>query len=200
MKRLSLAPNGVFWTLNGEGTHAGEPQLFIRLAGCSVACPNCDTDYRVSRRVTPEELADEARTLVPAAFAWPWAWITGGEPTDQDTLPLVLALQAKGFRVALATSGVRPLSRELIAALNFLSVSPHAPLLGQQHGHEIKLVPGLGALTWDNLHQVNTGMFAFKYIQPLAGSAFELQKAIAFCLNVPGWQLSGQAHKKWGLP
>ncbi len=77
-----IAPNGIFWTLQGEGALQGEPMAFVRLAGCSVGCPQCDTDYRVDRRLTPEEILAEVRTVVPPGFKWPWVWLTGGEPTD----------------------------------------------------------------------------------------------------------------------
>jgi 7-carboxy-7-deazaguanine synthase len=84
MKTYPLAPDGVFWTLQGEGALQGEPMAFVRLAGCSVGCAQCDTDYRVSRRLTCEEIVEEVRAVVPPAFVWPWVWITGGEPTDHD--------------------------------------------------------------------------------------------------------------------
>ena len=59
-----LARQGVFYTVQGEGVMMGTPQVFVRLAGCNVGCPECDTDYRPAQMVTLEELA---RLIVAAA-------------------------------------------------------------------------------------------------------------------------------------
>lgn len=108
MKTYPLASQGVFRTIQGEGAMLGVPMTFIRLAGCSVGCQHCDTDYRVHRRVTLDELV---REVCGEAALGGWAWITGGEPTDHDLGPLVQGLKRAGLRVALATSGHREAGR-----------------------------------------------------------------------------------------
>jgi len=71
-----LARQGVFRTIQGEGIFAGVPAVFIRLAGCSIGCSRCDTEYRKVSTASADEIADRAAAL---AVGDRWAWITGGE-------------------------------------------------------------------------------------------------------------------------
>lgn len=190
-----IAPNGIFWTLQGEGALVGEPMAFVRLAGCSVGCPECDTDYRVSSRRTVEEIVYAVEAFTPESFSRPWVWITGGEPTDHNLQPLVAAFKAKSYAVALATSGVRNVGQ----LADWISVSPHGPELKQRSGHELKVVPGLNGMSLDACGALPLG-FAYKFVQPLAGSSESMAECIEFVKTHPGWRLSQQAHKGWGLP
>lgn len=195
MKTYPLAPDGIFWTLQGEGALVGEPMAFVRLAGCSVGCQQCDTNYRVARRVLLEQLVAEVQAVIPPNFTKPWVWITGGEPTDHDLEPLIDIFATVGMNVAIATSGIRVVSR----TVQWISVSPHTNSIVQRNGHELKIVPGLNGLTLEAASDLGLG-FAWKYIQPLAGDANSLKQSIAFVLRTPGWRLSSQQHKQWGLP
>ena len=195
MSTFPLASDGVFWTLQGEGALSGEPMAFVRLAGCSVGCPECDTDYRVVERVTVKEIVRRIQLIVPAGF-WPWVWITGGEPLDHDITPLVDCLRTINFRVALATSGNKPIQQAQL--YNWISVSPHVAEPVQRFGHEIKVVPALNGLTWGDVDAIdNWCHFPYKFIQPLYGA--DVQPHIDFVLSHPGWRLTSQAHKPWGL-
>ena len=78
-----MAPNGVFNTVQGEGNLLGVPMTFVRLAGCSVGCPGCDTDYSVALRLSVAEVVERVQRLARRK----WVWLTGGEPTDH---PLAL--------------------------------------------------------------------------------------------------------------
>jgi len=147
-------------------------------------------------------LVDRIHSTVPERFhdSQPWVWITGGEPTDHDIQPLIDALQP--WRVALATSGVGGCQWP---GVRWMSVSPHKridSISGQQlHGHELKLTPGLGSLTWHDCEQVRqwASSFAWRYLSPLAGSPDDLARAVSLVTRDPGWQLTIQAHKEWGL-
>lgn len=200
-----LARHGVFWTIQGEGALTGEPMAFVRLAGCSVGCQECDTDYRVFRRVCLEDLVREVQSVTPSSFVKPWVWLTGGEPTDHDLAPLVDVLQTVGFNVALATSGVRPVR----FMVQWLSVSPHSAEVAQKNGHELKIIPGLHGLPWEAIEDIGRWSFPYRYIQPLwlpAGidedgsvMAGHRQRCIEFVRANPGWRLGNQAHKAWGV-
>jgi 7-carboxy-7-deazaguanine synthase len=197
--KYPLAPHGVFWTIQGEGALQGEPMAFIRLAGCSIGCAQCDTDYRVNRRVALSDLVSEALSVVPAGFARPWVWLTGGEPTDHNLMTLAAALRSYGFVVALATSGKRAVPNGLA---DWLSVSPHSLEIQQRNGHELKVVPELNGLSWDAVTELGRLSFPYRYLQPMAGpeSQRSEQACIAFVQQHPGWRLGVQAHKGWGLP
>lgn len=200
-KRYALAPNGVFVTCQGEGALMGVPTVFVRLAGCSVGCPGCDTLYRVAERVGQADLVNDC--LVAKTAACQWAWVTGGEPTDQDVLPLVHALQDAGFRVALATAGVRPVREgRRRGGVDFLSVSPHTwgPGWVQRAGTQLNVVPGLNGLKLAVVPDLPRDAFPYRYVTPLYGSAESLAECVAFVQAHPGWRLGVQAHKVWGLP
>ena len=53
-----LAPLPIYWTINGEAHLRGFQMAFLRLAGCSVGCPNCDTDYRRDSTASAEQIAN----------------------------------------------------------------------------------------------------------------------------------------------
>ena len=108
---------------------------FLRLAGCSVGCPECDTDYSVKSRHDPRELSFRVLEKIHSEVKDKWVWITGGEPTDRDLVPLIRQLQDRGLSVAVATSG----HRRFTPTVDWLSVSPHqVEGFSQTYGHEIK--------------------------------------------------------------
>jgi 7-carboxy-7-deazaguanine synthase len=202
---LPLAPQGVFLTFQGEGVMMGEPMAFVRLAGCSVGCPGCDTDYSVASRATPRDIA---RMAVEAAPGVRWAWVTGGEPTDHDGLtPLVEELRRAGFYVALATSGIRPVTmgrKPGAGGVDFLSVSPHDPARWvQRWGCQLNLVFGLNGLTPESVEPHLSGMhpatFPHCYATPCDGRPETLAVCVEFVRRHPGFRLGAQAHKQWRL-
>jgi hypothetical protein len=194
MKKYPIAPNGVFDTVQGEGYLLGTPMSFVRLAGCSVGCAECDTDYSVSERLSVAEIIERLQRLPRRS----WVWVTGGEPTDHDLRPLTSALQQEGFAVALATAGVRPLD----CPVDFLSVSPHT-LDGRwslRYGTQINLVPGLNGLKLSDWPEGEERTFDHHYVTPRSGSKESLDECLAWVREHPWWHLGVQAHKVWGIP
>ena len=102
-----------FHSLQGEGLHAGRSAFFIRLGGCAVACPWCDTKHSWPAEAHPQQslatLAAETEAAAEAGAAF--VVITGGEPLHHDLGPLCQALvEPSGLPLHLETSGVDPLS------------------------------------------------------------------------------------------
>lgn len=201
-KTWPLAPNGIFHTIQGEGSLMGVPMVFVRLAGCSVGCENCDTNYSVSRRVTADDVVREVAAIRGKSE---WVWITGGEPTDHDVCPIIYRLQSAGLQVALATAG----TREVPYAVDFLSVSPHSLVDDwvQRDGNQVNVVPGLNGLTLaDVVAADSAGLFdgfVHRFLTPMAdreGRPEKLRECVEFLSSRNGWRLGCQAHKLWGVP
>ncbi|MBW4514547.1 MAG: radical SAM protein [Timaviella obliquedivisa GSE-PSE-MK23-08B] len=93
-----------FETIQGEGYWAGTPADFIRLAGCPVACPWCDTGYADGGKSTPR--SDRTIAGLINELRSPHVVISGGEPFIHKELPmLVEAIAATGRQVQIETSG-----------------------------------------------------------------------------------------------
>ncbi len=104
--------NKVFYSLQGEGVHQGEPTVFIRFQGCNLAaspCVWCDTKYAQKgsegTEYTLEEL--EAKILELKPRYHDWFCITGGEPLAQEDglRRLIQMLQRFGLRIEVETNG-----------------------------------------------------------------------------------------------
>lgn len=101
-----LSVHSIFRTIQGEGPFAGTPSVFIRLAGCNLQCPLCDTDYTTGRRdVTPQELLEDVQRMQPGGGL---VVITGGEPFRQELEPLLSRLCGQGYYVQIETNGTLP--------------------------------------------------------------------------------------------
>lgn len=98
--------HSTFHTIQGEGPFCGVPCVFIRLAGCNLQCPGCDTEYS-SQRLTldPETLLVIVREYRPAPGL---VVITGGEPFRQDLSALLRCLTRAGYYVQIETNGTLP--------------------------------------------------------------------------------------------
>lgn len=203
----------IFYTLQGEGLNAGRAAVFCRFAGCNLwsgreedraqaQCRFCDTDFVGVDGSAGGRYAD-ARALAEAvARAWPAVGsgqalvvLTGGEPLLQVDAPLIDALHARQFEIAVETNG----TLRAPAGLDWICVSPKAgnPVL-QQHGDELKVVvpqPGLDLLVMEQWN------FAHLLVQPMDGPDAEeaTQWAIQWCLAHPRWRLSYQTHKAIGI-
>ncbi len=97
-----LEVHSVFHTIQGEGPFSGHPAVFIRLAGCNLQCPACDTDYTSARwQASPRTLL----ALVQEQMMLGLVVITGGEPFRQNIIPLIEKLLAAGYFVQVETNG-----------------------------------------------------------------------------------------------
>ena len=105
---MSLVVNEVFFSIQGEGTRAGAPCVFVRLTGCPLRCQYCDTAYAFHGG---EWMSIEGVLGRVAEFAPRHVCVTGGEPLAQkNCLPLLERLCDAGYRVSIETSGAMPLA------------------------------------------------------------------------------------------
>ncbi|NDV12332.1 7-carboxy-7-deazaguanine synthase [Crenobacter caeni] len=201
----------LFYTLQGEGAHAGRAAVFCRFAGCNLwsgreadraraVCRFCDTDF-VGVGPDGGRFADAASLAAAVAQCWQgeggrrYVVFTGGEPLLQLDAALIAAVHAAGFEVGVETNGTLPAP----AGIDWLCVSPKAGAdWVQRSGDEIKLVypqpslmPGV----------VDASSFVHAWLQPMdgPGRAANTQAAIDYCLQDARWRLSLQSHKLVGL-
>ena len=102
----TLRVNEIFFSIQGEGTRAGLPCIFVRLQGCGLRCSWCDTPYALANRGEGEVLSfEEIRTRIeshPSRFVE----FTGGEPLEQPQVhQLMTELLDDGYEVAVETGG-----------------------------------------------------------------------------------------------
>ena len=211
---MTYAVKEVYYTLQGEGGQSGRAAVFCRFAGCNLwsgreadraeaVCNFCDTDFVGTdgpgggKFDTPVALAAHVARLWPEGQPGsPLVVCTGGEPLLQLDEPLIDALHALGFEVAVETNGTQPAP----AGLDWICVSPKAdaPLL-LTHGHELKLVYPQPAAMPERFAAFDFKLF---YLQPMDGleQRRNTRLAIDYCLAHPQWRLSVQTHKTVGIP
>jgi 7-carboxy-7-deazaguanine synthase len=128
----TLIVNETFFSIQGEGTRAGQPCVFVRLTGCPLRCGWCDTAYAFqegARRSVDDVVRDVARHPCRRVL------ITGGEPLAQPAaFALVARLLDEGWQVLVETSGHIPLNGLDRRAVTILDVK--APGSGETHRME----------------------------------------------------------------
>ena len=205
----------IFYTLQGEGAHAGRPAVFCRFSGCNLwtgreadrhraTCRFCDTDFvgvgpDGGRFATADALADAVLARWPESGSGAARFVvcTGGEPLLQLDADAVAALHARGFEVAVETNGTQPAP----PGIDWVCVSPKAGApLRLTSGHELKLVypqpepeaqpERFAALAFERFS-----------LQPMDGPAVadNMRRAVQYCLEHPQWRLSVQTHKVLGI-
>ncbi|HLK05006.1 MAG TPA: radical SAM protein [Candidatus Acidoferrum sp.] len=110
----------IFKSIQGEGTRAGLPCVFVRLTGCNLRCTWCDTAYAFhgGKKMSVDEVLAQVEDLAGREKTVPLVELTGGEPLLQEEIyPLAEKLVAAGYTVMIETSGekfVGRLPREVI--------------------------------------------------------------------------------------
>lgn len=196
--------NEIFYSLQGEGYFTGRAAVFVRLAGCNLACPFCDTDFRDFREMTADEICQAIAALVPPMpedrQAAPMIVLTGGEPTLQDTAPLIKLLHRRGFFVAMETNGTHTPPQDI----DWITFSPKTEAMGNrthpvaiERCNELKLV-----FTGDPSEPQRYERFpaTHHYLQPCdTGGPLRNDEIVSACVGYikehPLWQLSLQTHK-----
>lgn len=205
MKKLPVYERFHSW--QGEGAHAGRSAWFIRLFGCPVHCPWCDSagtwhpDHIPAKiqRFSPHNLAEEAAAAHPAFVV-----ITGGEPAVHDLCELTRALHRQKLAVHLETSGAFALQGDF----DWITISPKQwkpPLEAVlQQADELKIIvdsPDAIDRWWQQLqHTIRTQTVWLHPEWSVRGEP-EILSAISQAVMQPnspfraGWQL----HKLYGV-
>ena len=196
-KRMRV--NETFLSLQGEGFFTGTPAFFLRLSGCNLKCPFCDTNHQTYKEMSEDEIVQEASREKPRHIV-----ITGGEPALQLTESLVDKLHEAGFFVQVETNGTLPLPQ----SIDWVTCSPKSLHLSIQNIDELKvLYKGEGDNPehfLNSLPKKVSGRGPRLYLQPLdTGDEMRnriiLRDTIAYILQHPKWKLSLQTHKLLGI-
>ncbi|MFP4895806.1 7-carboxy-7-deazaguanine synthase QueE [Paraburkholderia sp. EG304] len=216
--------NETFESLQGEGSFTGTPAVLIRLQGCDVGCPWCDTKQTWRRDMDDMVSIDviSAKTDTPVQT---WAWfdlptlgrivgsanarhvvISGGEPCAFDLRPLIALLQAQACRVQVETSGTY---EPQITPTTFLTVSPKFNMPGGRlvlpdalmRADELKYPVGKPSdieRVLYRLEPIHREKGTPIWLQPLSQSS----TATALCIAAAqryDWRVSLQTHRFIGI-
>lgn len=214
--------NDVYLTVQGEGVHTGVPMVLVRLQGCGVGCPWCDTKETWKSEPADQVATLEALSLSPNAWmsvdegelaqavreiaqGAEWVLLTGGEPGEQDLDHLIACFHQAGFKVAVETSGT--VDGVLDVGIDWLCCSPKFGMAGGrdvlpavlEQADEIKMVVGNFSHI-ETLRRAIDGLNrkGIVCLQPLS----TLPKATTLCVTTcqeMGWRLSLQTHKWAGV-
>lgn len=203
----------IFYSLQGEGFHAGRPAVFCRFSGCNLwsgresdrataACSFCDTDFVGTdgegggRFQTAESLAQAIEDFWPPDQAHHrFVVFTGGEPLLQLDQAAVTAIQYRGFECAVETNG----SVANPPIVDWLTVSPKGSVTVRlDRADELKLVFPQPENSPDEFAAFKA---IHRYLQPKDDRDRDrwMQAAVQYCLAHPEWRLSLQTHKYLGI-
>lgn len=211
--------NEIFETIQGEGVFTGVPSVFVRLQGCPVGCPWCDT--RQTWDTLAEHEKDFGTVIAKTGDSLLWAEasveqllahiaqnytakhivITGGEPCMYDLRPLTTQLEANGYRCQIETSGTYKVQA---SASTWVTVSPKINMRGKlpvlkaalERANEIKHPVG----TESDIEKLDSLLADIDVsakevaLQPIS----QKERATALCIQTciaRNWRLSIQTHK-----
>jgi 7-carboxy-7-deazaguanine synthase len=185
----------IFYSIQGEGTWTGTPAVFVRLAGCNLACDFCDTDYSLKALASVDDVVATVRKL---GGDCPMVVLTGGEPFAQAETPaLVEALRRDGRRVHVESNGTifTPLPDDV-----WLCVSPKErvdPRMARRADEAKLIVDG-------RVPEEHVALFPSQpaiLLQPEGNKPANVALALAYAKAHPRrFRLSLQTHKFIGAP
>lgn len=198
-ERLPLVED--FYTIQGEGHHAGKPAYFIRLGGCDVGCRWCDAKFTWNARLYPpvavEQIVERAASFAARAIV-----ITGGEPLLYPLGILTERLHERGLEIFLETSG----SHRLSGSFDWICLSPkrQSPPMQQvcDAADELKVIVETEEdLRWGEECSKRVGESCLRYLQP-EWSRYEqvIAMVVEYAKQHPEWNISIQSHKFMHIP
>jgi 7-carboxy-7-deazaguanine synthase (Cx14CxxC type) len=199
----------IFYSLQGEGMHAGRPAIFCRFSGCNLwnglekdrassICTFCDTDFLGGDKFkTSSMLVDKLDSFWPSTAASHRKYIifTGGEPLLQLNKELIEKLHALDYTIGIETNG----TIEAPPGIDWICVSPKkGATLKIKKGNELKLVFPQEGLSPESFLHLDFKNF---YLQPMDGPNLKKNTdlAVDYCKSNPEWVLSLQTHKLLGI-
>lgn len=215
----------MFETIQGEGAYTGIPSIFVRLQGCPVGCPWCDTKHtweiKADLSVSPEDViakSSESETYFVSneaslmtlfeqqGYVAKHVVITGGEPCMYDLRPLTNILHKNGYTTQIETSGTFEV---LCDERTYVTVSPKINMKGGfdvltsalERANEIKHPISMQKHI-DELDALLTKVSSLEgkqvCLQPISQQKRATELAVRTCI-ARNWRLSLQTHKYIGI-
>ena len=182
-----LKVNEIFYSLQGEGPFSGCAAVFVRMATCTMCCPWCDTKYaqKVNFLMTEKQILKEIKKY-PAKLVI----LTGGEPCEQNIIPLAKLLKTKKYQVHLETNGSVDIDRKYF---DFIAVSPKKYVAQEmlKKADIIKLVIDGKTPLKEILKYKKYNL----YLQPNSAKKENTEKCVQIVKKYPKMRLSVQMHK-----
>lgn len=191
----------IFESLQGEGRNTGRPCVFVRFAGCNLACPWCDTE--VKRRFSlelPELMAEigsfKAKSVV----------LTGGEPGIVAAMPeLVAELKKAGYWIAVETNGLQ--ASDWLQFVDYVAMSPKwefAELYRKgtmlENANEVRIVASSEDVLGFCKEMRRLVSAKDYYVSPCERNGeIDFATAKSVLSQLEGWSLSVQLHKILGF-
>lgn len=201
----------IYYTIQGEGYHAGRPAVFCRFSGCNLwsgreedrskaICQFCDTNFwgtdgENGGKYSAEELTSKIKSLLPDDALTPFVVLTGGEPALQVDDKLVETMHNHGLEIAIETNG----TKSLPDGIDWICMSPKAGTeIVLTKGNEIKIVVPQKGIDPANFEALD---YDHKYVQAMESDNWDdnIKHAVQYVLAHPHWKLSVQTHKYLGI-
>ena len=185
--------NEIFYSIQGEGRHAGRAAIFVRFSGCNLKCPFCDTDFKKYEEMEAIDILNKIQSLSDYCK---FVVFTGGEPTLQVDEELTSLLHNWGYYIAMETNG----TYKIPGGINWVTCSPKS--LFVKGAEPIIKVASEVKVVFDGEHEItDCGIVADNlYIQPCdTGDTVKNGEIIRRCIEWvnehPEWKLSLQTQK-----
>lgn len=187
----------IFESLQGEGRNVGRPVVFVRFAGCNLACPWCDTDVKTRFELALEDLVAEVKRFRAKSVI-----LTGGEPTlVKGMAEFVVALKEAGYWIGVETNGSN--EPDWFTFVDYVACSPkaeYAERVKLTKANEVRIVASSEEVV-DFCRDMKTRIAATDYyVSPCErGGEIDFAAAKSVLGKLDGWSLSVQLHKILGF-
>ena len=200
-ERESLPLVEEFFSIQGEGFHAGKAAWFIRLGGCDVGCNWCDTKFAWDPDLHPMISTDLIIKNAVSSGA-DSVVVTGGEPLMWNLDHLCSGLKENQIRTFIETSGARPLSGKW----DWICLSPKRNMLPVEdiwlRADELKIIiEKPDDFLWAEEYRLHVSNACRLFLQP-EWSRFKsvIPTIVDFVRKNPEWRISLQIHKYMHIP
>ncbi|HEX2974303.1 MAG TPA: 7-carboxy-7-deazaguanine synthase QueE [Bacteroidales bacterium] len=190
-----------FYTLQGEGYHAGKAAYFIRIGGCDIGCSWCDSRFSWNPRIHP--LVDTNEIIEHAVNSGADSVVvTGGEPLMWNLDYLCNGLKSKNISTFIETSGAYPLS----GVWDWICLSPKRNMPPLEDicpvANELKvIIQTTDDFEWAEKYRLLVSPRCRLYLQPEWSRFEQITPAIVdYVKKNPAWRISLQIHKYMHIP